>query len=64
MKSITVKTIFFALVLLFALSSCTDKGKTASPEAQTSDSSAKAKEDSTDAAELKETKEALDAVRK
>ena len=64
MKSNTIKTALIGLVLLAAMSGCTEKGKAMSAESPKSDSIAKAREDSTDAAEAKDVKEALDVVKK
>ena len=64
MKNNTIKATILGLILLTALSACTEKGKTMSAESPKSDSIAKAREDSTDAAEAKDVKEALDAVKK
>lgn len=64
MKSTTVKTILFALTLSIAMSACSDQDKSATASSPASDSLAKAKEDSATAAEAKDLKEVLDAVKK
>ena len=64
MKSITVKTILFGVALSIAMSACSAKENSATASTPTADSIAKAKEDSATAAEAKDLKEVLDAVKK
>jgi uncharacterized lipoprotein YehR (DUF1307 family) len=64
MKSTTVKSILFALILSIAMSACSSHDKTATASSPTSDSIVKAKEDSATAAEARDLKEVLDAVKK
>jgi hypothetical protein len=64
MKSTTVKTILCGLALSIAMSACSGHDKSATASSPTSDSIAKAKEDSATAAEAKDLKEVLDAVKK
>ena len=61
MKSTTIKNIFFGLIVLLALSACSEKGKTSSSDSPTADSIAKAKADSISDADLKDV---LDAVKR
>jgi hypothetical protein len=59
-----MKNTLFCLMILLALTSCSEKGKTTNAETKKSDSTAQVREDSTDAAEAKDTKEVLDVVKK
>jgi outer membrane biogenesis lipoprotein LolB len=64
MKSNTIKTVLLGLMLSALLSACTEKGKNSTAESPKSDSTAKARQDSTDAAEAKDLKEVLEAAKK
>jgi hypothetical protein len=64
MKSTIVKSILFALILSIAMSACSGHDKSATASSPTSDSIAKAKEDSATSEEAKDLKEVLDAVKK
>ena len=63
MKNINVKNLLFVFALACMMSACSDKNAVSSTEAK-SDSTSQAKEDSVNAAEGKEAKDAFDAVKR